>query len=124
MTKPPPSNPKETSGRYILMGKLAVPEPDLFKWARWFEQAYTDGSMIVRKTQVGGCWISTVFLGLDHSFNFKNDPDILPVLFETMIFRGGKGDEQWRCETWEEAEAQHNEAVALVRNAIKEKVND
>lgn len=102
-------------GHYVLLGKLAVPEPDLLKWARWFEKA----DRHVFETQIGGIWISTVFLGLDHSFGRG-----LPILFETMIFRGGAGGEMFRCETWEQAEAQHKEAVALVRAEIKDKVND
>ena len=54
---------------------------------------------------------STVFLGLDHRF-IDDGP---PLLFETMIF-GGDGDkDQWRCSTWEQAEAQHRRAVELVR---------
>jgi hypothetical protein len=102
-------------GRYILRDKMAVPEPSLIKWAKWFEAA----DRHVAKTQVGGCWISTVFLGLDHSCGHGE-----PQLFETMIFRGGKGDETFRCASWQEAEKQHAEAVEQVRREIKERVND
>jgi len=116
-------DPKKTQGHYVLIGKLAVPEPDLLKWAEWFEKSSVDDSRIVARTQVGGILISTVFLALDHSFNFSNDPEILPILFETMAFKGGKGDDTWRCGTWEEAEAQHAAAVAQVRAEIKDKVN-
>ena len=105
---------KHFLGHYVLMGKLAVPEPDLMKWAMWLETA----DRHVAKTQVGGIWVSTVFLGLDHSFGRG-----LPILFETMLFKGGDGDETWRCETWEQAEKQHADAVAQVRAEIKEKVN-
>jgi hypothetical protein len=120
MTKPRRYDPQKTTGHFVLLGKLAVPEPDLMKWAHWFE--YADRH--VASTRIGPIWISTVFLGLDHSFNFENDPRILPVLFETMIFRGGSGDDSFRCGTWEEAEEQHREAVAMVRKEIKDKVND
>lgn len=31
-------------------------------------------------------WVSTVFLGLDHSFNFYTTGPVRPVLWETMVF--------------------------------------
>ena len=109
-------------GRYVLMGKLAVPEPDLLKWGRWFGTA----NRHVAVTQVGGIRISTVFLGLDHNFSrFFGEPgEHLPILFETMVFRGGEGGDGERYETWEQAEAGHKKWVARVRAEIKEKVND
>lgn len=65
--------------RYILVGHEAVPEPDLLKWAKWFETAerIIDVTYVTPKVRV-----STVFLGLDHGFG-----DGPPVLFETMVFR-------------------------------------
>ena len=119
MVRTPRFDPKNVVGHYVLIGKLAVPERDLMKWAAWFETA----DRRVFNTQIGGIWISTVFLALDHSFNFQNDPEIMPVLFETIIFRGGNADDRWRCSSWEEAEAQHKAAVEQVRREIKEKVN-
>lgn len=95
---------------YVLMGKLVVPEPDPFKWAIWFETAKRH----VAHTKIGPIWISTVFLGLDHSFGRG-----LPMVFETMIFRGGEASEQWRYESWDEAEEGHKRAVQLVRDEIK-----
>lgn len=100
---------------YKLIDKLAVPEPDLMKWARWYEKA----NRHVFSTRIGGIWVSTVFLGLDHNYG-----DGLPILFETMVFRGGNGDDMERCESWEQAEKQHKRIVARVRREIKEKVND
>ena len=100
---------------YILKGKLAVPVKNSLEWAIWFETA----DRHVAHTQIGGCWISTIFLGLDHSFRQSE----LPWLFETMIFRGGEGRDCWCCGTWEEAEKQHADAVALVRQEIKESIH-
>jgi hypothetical protein len=58
----------------------------------------------VAKTKGPGCKISTVFLGLDHSFGEGK-----PLLFETMVF-GGKFDQETnRYSTWDEAEAGHIE---------------
>jgi hypothetical protein len=58
---------------------------------------------------IGNARVSTVFLGLDHSFG-----DGPPVLFETMVFGGPLDQEQERCCTWEEAEAMHAAMVARV----------
>ena len=47
--------------KYILDDQgNPMPEPDLHKWARWFEQGEF---RIVAKTQVGKYSVSTVFLG-------------------------------------------------------------
>jgi hypothetical protein len=102
---------------YILKGKLAVPVKDVREWGIWFETA----DRIVAADKVGGVRVSTVFLGIDHNFG-----DGLPLIFETMAFRGGTWDELYceRCGTWEEAEAQHKAMCDLVRREIKEKVND
>jgi hypothetical protein len=62
--------------------------------------------------------ISTVFLGVDHgSINGEN-----PILFETMVFYHGDGEddlglnhEQERYSTWDEAEAGHKRWVEEVR---------
>lgn len=97
-------------GLFNLIGKLAVPVNDFREWK---------GIVRVNGTQIGGIWVSTVFLGINHQYG-----DGLPILFETMIFRGGKGNECDRCESWEQAETQHEEAVAKVKAEIKDKVND
>lgn len=58
---------------------------------------------------IDGVRVSTVFLALDHGYG-----DEPPLLFETMIFGGKPDDYQERYSTWEEAEAGHKRAVALV----------
>lgn len=97
------------NGRYILKGKTAVPCDGLMDWAEWIEK----GDRLVAKTKVGNvAEVSTVFLGLDHSFGRG-----LPVLFETMVF-GGKLDQQMdRYHTWEEAELGHQIMVREVEAA-------
>lgn len=92
--------------KYILVGKTPVPEPDLIKWATWFEAA----DRTVKKTELpGGILVSTVFLGTNHAF-FGG----VPILFETMIFGGEQDEYQQRYATWEEAEAGHEEAVKSI----------
>lgn len=54
--------------------------------------------------------VSTVFLVIDHNYEFIGPP----LLWETMIFRDGDGQEQWRSATREEALAIHAEACCLV----------
>jgi hypothetical protein len=63
---------------YILAGQIAVPCPDLLKWAGWYETA----DRIVGRTTIGDWWISTVFLGVDHNFAGRG----APLLYETMVF--------------------------------------
>jgi hypothetical protein len=60
-----------------------------------------------------GEFISTVFLGLDHSW----EPTGPPILFETMIFRGPLDQWQERYCTWDEAEIGHEVAVRLAKRA-------
>lgn len=103
-------------GLYVLQGKLAVPVPDMETWAARFDHK----NKHVAETQVGGIWISTVFLGIDHNYY----TDGLPILFETVAFRGGNGDDCERCGSWDEAEKQHAEMVERIRREIKEKVNE
>ncbi len=94
------------SDRYILKDKEPVECHSLMEWAKWFENA----DRIVKQEEIGDVKVSTVFLGLDHSFG-----NGVPLLFETMIF-GGKYDQyQDRCYSWDEAEEMHRHAVAIVK---------
>lgn len=100
------------SDQYILEGHKPVPAPSLREWGTWMN----DGERRrVGWDVLGDVKVSTVFLGLDHSFG--EGP---PLLFETMIF-GGKHDEyQERYSTWEQAEAGHAKALALVKSESPE----
>ena len=102
------------NGYYTLDGHRPVPCHDLMTWGEWYTN-HTD-ARIVAKTSVGVLEVSTVFLGLDHNFSGQLDPDAdrTPILFETMIFGIDEDDGyQERCATWEEAEQQHQIAVAV-----------
>jgi len=102
--------PKMTD-TYILDGKNPIPCADFMTRVRWLRTS--DGH--VAKTDFGDLRVSTIFLGFDRSFG--RGP---PLLFETMIF-GGSFDQdkyQERCSTWEEAEAQHAEAVEVARQSL------
>jgi len=86
------------SDRYILKGREVFPCDDLKEWAKSFE---ISNRQVARET-IGNSDVSTVFLGLDHSYN--GGP---PMLFETLVFGGPLADEMARCTTYEEAEAMH-----------------
>ena len=102
--------------RYILKGKQAIACPDLMEWAQWFETAERH----VAQAKIEGVRVSTVFLGLDHSFR-----DTGPViLYETMVFGGSMDQHQDRYSTWAEAEAGHKVIVAKVRELTEGGVYD
>lgn len=91
--------------KFILEGKIPKPIDDILEWARWFETA----NRHIAKTELpNDVCVSTVFLGLDHSFGGK-----IPILFETMIFGGEYDRYQERYASWEEAEIGHLRAVKL-----------
>lgn len=84
---------------------------DTSEWAEMFQNA---DRRIVKQEKVGGLSVSTVFLGIDHSFTWHYEA---PVVFETMIF-GLPDDEEYqeRYCTWEEAEAGHARAVMYAQS--------
>jgi hypothetical protein len=80
------------------------------------EGSYGESSYVrVAEDDVGETHVSTVWLGMDHGWNFDRDPNYRPVIFETMIF-GGKHDQRtMRYCTEAEAYKGHAEAVADLR---------
>lgn len=95
------------------------------QWAATFEGGPDKREELKRVAQafVGPCWISTVWLGIDHRFG--KGP---PLIFETMIFVRPDGpvhpsiqemdNECWRCSTEAQALAGHDQVVAAVRNLL------
>ncbi len=71
----------------------------------------------VGSTHVNGCWVSTVFLALDHN-HFGG----IPILFETMVFTKRKGSYRsidtamCRYATWNDAVNGHAAFVLAVRH--------
>jgi hypothetical protein len=88
-----------------------------------------DGTVTIEKTddykvfdnrwklldRIGNTKVSTVFLVLDHSFDYGE-----PILYETMIFGSELDQEQFRYNTRAEAIIGHNEQV----NRVKALTND
>jgi len=96
--------------RYIL-NAAGEPEPcpDLWTWGHWLETA----DRHVADTRFGDVRVSTVFLGLDHSFD--GGP---PVLWESFIFGGLLDGEMRRYMSRAEAEAGHTALCAEVIDAL------
>ncbi len=90
---------------YILEGR-EIKEVDLMTWGASLKQDRKIGRTTVNDKYL----VSTVFLGIDHSWG--NGP---PVLFETMVFdREKQTGEDLDCErycTYDEAEEGHKKMV-------------
>lgn len=97
------------SDKYILVDGEPVEEPDIYKWAKWFEQG--DDVRRIAFTKLEGADVSTVFLGIDHAYSGEK-----PVLFETMIFGGEHDEYQERYHTLEEAMLGHERAVSMAKS--------
>lgn len=99
---------------YILKGRELVPV-DFWTWAMWFED---HDNRIVKQENIGTCAVSTICLGLDHSFGNGE-----PIVFETMVFVDGESEvalapgfeSMARCSTYEQALAQHERIAGEVR---------
>lgn len=92
---------------YRLKGKFPVEERNMLRWAR-----SRGGHKSLKRTYIGDIYVSTVFLGINHSFL-----DSLPVLFETMVFGGEHNHYQERYYTYKQAIHGHNTAVKMVRRS-------
>ncbi|EOV8094091.1 hypothetical protein ACOKWN_003863 [Vibrio parahaemolyticus] len=79
----------------------------------------------IQQEDVFGTWVSTIFLGLDHGFNWY--PDVVtvyrPVLFETCLFGGlDYSDVVRRYECYDDAIKGHREVVDEVIEQSRELV--
>lgn len=94
---------------YKLVNKIPVPVDSIEEANSSFKENH-----IIKQDVIEGILVSTIFLFMDHPFNY----DSAPILFETMIF-GGKHDQyQERYKTYEEAETGHVNAVNLVMSDL------
>jgi hypothetical protein len=98
------------TGLYILDGHTPVAIEDIDGWNHWM---FKDKNLrIVKQDQLGPYWISTVFLGLGHSW--RGGP---PIQFETRIFCDDELNNDFkRYHTWDEAEAGHAATLAYVKS--------
>ena len=86
---------------YVLKCEtIPVEAEDIMEWRDFFD---SDTDRIVKREYVGDVFISTVFLGVDHSGTLDGPP----ILFETKIFGGDYDGLIERYSTFEEAKAGH-----------------
>jgi len=92
---------------YALDNKKVVhPVDNLTEWGtKWRKNRR------VALTNVLGTTVSTVFLGIDHSFGHG----AAPMLFETMVFP--TSELIGRCSTWQEAKELHERAVQRIKSS-------
>lgn len=88
--------------KVVFKDKLEDLDPNIFQ----------DEDRVVKRTKVGNLDVSTVFLVINHGFLGKD------LWFETMIFGPSEGDNQWRYETYEEAEAGHKSIVNQLKKGL------
>lgn len=72
----------------------------------------------IKQESVGGKWVSTVTLTLDHNFGFS---DSRPVFFETMVFpEVGDYNDQYceRYHTYQEALDGHDVIVDKLKHGV------
>lgn len=112
---------------YLLVGGEVIP-CSMMEWAGRFERHQ---DRVIAQDTVGGFFVSTVFLGLDHGF--PPNPEA-PLVFETMVFSAQEsGDamaeavvDDWgalyteRYSTLAEAERGHARALAYVESGEAE----
>lgn len=96
------------SPRYYRRDGTPYPEGDagLFEWATDFEN-HAARPVATHRTLYGEK-LSTVWLGLNHSF-FEGPP----LIFETMLFARNNRELQWRYSTEVDAIEGHFRALAL-----------
>lgn len=93
---------------YKLVDEKVIPCEDVKEWSKYFEKnrkiKYTKISETVS--------VSTVFLGIDHSFNEMYPP----ILFESMIFGGDQDQFQQRYNSIEDAKKGHEDIVLKLQS--------
>ena len=91
---------------YILNEEKETVRVDVMQWAQWF---HDKGKLrLIQVTELpDGLKVSTVFIGIDHSFGLSDSPKV----FETMVFNGDDSIFCERCATYDQALAQHESAI-------------
>lgn len=79
-----PETDEVRAARYNALNIMANGPEEMDEFARSLEAWERD--RIISHTRVGSFLLSTVFLGIDHSFGRGGSP----ILFETMVFDEGK----------------------------------
>jgi len=113
----------EYRDHYVLDDDMNPVEAPFVEWAVMYAGP-NHNERVIRRDEIGKWLVSTVFLGMDHGFNYRESATYRPILFETMIFYEAfhpantsrwLDKRQWRYCTTPEAVAGHDHAVELVR---------
>ena len=96
---------------YILDNNHNPVSAPIMEAAQWMDE--NPNRKIVKQEYVDDIHVSTVFLGLDHSWTGK-----IPVLWETMIFGGEHDNYQERYTSYQDALEGHQKALNLVNNVV------
>lgn len=97
------------NGWYILDENDQPVEVDVLVAAFWMEGAKQNNRRQIAVTEINpDCYLSTVFLGLDHS-HFGDEG--VPVLFESMWFGGIHDGRQDRYTSVDEARIGHQKML-------------
>ena len=92
---------------YILDENNKPVKSTIVDCSKWLEE--NPERKAVKQEHIGDIFISTVFLGLDHAWDSN-----VPVLWETMIFRGEHDQYMDRYTSYEDALEGHQTALNLV----------
>lgn len=102
--------------RYILRNKVPVKAVSMMD--EWFEfESDFEKNKRIGRDEGDGWDVSTVFLSMDHNFSLSG----LPVVFETLIRMKDSDDGEYitRYHHYEDAEAGHKMAVALMKTGVR-----
>ncbi len=95
--------------RWYVLDNNNKPIPaSITEAADWLEEG--SDRRTVKRDEIGDILVSTVFLGLDHSWT----PGGKPVLWETMIFGGEHDQYQERYTSHKDALEGHKKALTLI----------
>ncbi len=93
---------------YILTADNQPVAVSVTEAAQWMED--NPERKAVKQDHVDDVFVSTVFLGLDHSWSNKG-----LILWETMIFGGINDQYQERYNSYEDALEGHQRAIDLIK---------
>jgi hypothetical protein len=97
---------------WYILDKDNKPIPsDVNEYNKW--QSKNQETKCVKQEYIGDLYVSTVFLGLDHSFRSN-----IPLLWETMVFNGEDDIYQERYSCYEDAVEGHKRALELANSKL------
>lgn len=110
-----PRDPKNPLGGHYDRSGNPI---DVMEWCKLHENHdYVRVALDSWMSAQGSVTVSTVWLGLDHSFT--TDPTVPIIIFETMVFGPGR-EESKRYTTEDESRSGHAQMVALIRGRFPE----